>query len=70
MRKSCCPRPPFFLSSLPKERACPMAELLRRENVLTYFSTLRYFFSSRLAIEQALFLIVSHQVHNHLHKTH
>jgi hypothetical protein len=47
-----------------------MAELLRRENVLTYFSTLRYFFSSRLAIEQALFLIVSHQVHNHLHKTH
>ncbi len=30
-----------------------MAVLLRLENVLTYFSTLRYFPSWRLALEQA-----------------
>ena len=64
------PASSFFFIIPAKRESLPMAVLLRRENVLTYFSTLRYFFSSRLAIEQALFLIVSHQVHNHLHKTH
>jgi hypothetical protein len=51
MGKSSCPCPPFLLS---KDKACPMAALLCRENVLAYFSTLPYFLSSRIALEQAL----------------